>query len=112
MRYADKTIEKSLDVVRKRITALEKKIEQVYEKYPADCYGCKADTYADHFREEIYELQEYIKAVENIQVLEARIETLEQHIQWKNRAMGRAVTTLRQCSERAAANALEGAMAI
>lgn len=99
MNQYKKTIEKSQDVIRKRIQKLKDRIEVLHDKYPEDMFGGKADAMCIDYEDEINELEKWLNpAAEVVRITHKNMQLID-GIRTARQALQRAETVMRQCTE-------------
>jgi len=94
-----KTVEKSQDVIRKRIQKLQDRIEMLHEKYPEDMYGMKADAMCIDYEDEIRELRKWLSPADEVVRITRKNLELVEGIRTARQALNRAEIVMRQCTE-------------
>ena len=69
-----KAIDRAETVIQNRIYELQKKIENVKERWPEDMYGLRWEEKANGFQEEIDELLSYQEALKNMEGMQSTAE--------------------------------------
>lgn len=69
--------QKVTEFITKEIHRLEKKVADIYEKYPESDWGCKASTMADQYKEQIEELVPMLKGYTRDEALAKRLNDVE-----------------------------------
>lgn len=69
--------QKVTEFITKEIHRLEKKVADIYEKYPECDLGCKADTMADPYKEQIEELMQMLNGVGKNEEQTRRLKDIE-----------------------------------
>lgn len=110
MNQYDKTIEKSHDVIRKRIDKLVERINMLHEKYPEELFGLKADAMCSDYEEEIKDLKRYLDPdAETVRLRRDNAE-LADGIREARAALYRAEKVLRDCNEYKEADRIQSAL--
>lgn len=99
MNQYKKTIEKSQEVISKRIQKLEDRIAMLHEKYPEDMFGSKADAMSFDYEAEIDDLKKWLNPqAEVVRITHKNLQLIE-GIRNARQALQRAETVMRQCTE-------------
>lgn len=69
--------QKVTEFITKEIHKLEKHVNDIYEKYPECDWGCKADTMADPYKEQIEELMQMLNGVGKNEEQTRRLKDIE-----------------------------------